>query len=89
MSSMKIRVLLLEYLNNGKNRKIEKAALALLSNSRYAIAFTGAGISVESGIPAFRGKDGLWAKYDPKFLELSYFLRPASRIVEADKKNIL
>jgi NAD-dependent deacetylase len=27
---------------------------------------TGAGISVESGIPTFRGKGGLWEKYDPE-----------------------
>lgn len=30
------------------------------------VCLTGAGISVESGIPAFRGKDGLWQKYDPE-----------------------
>ncbi len=45
-----------------------------LQASKYAIAFTGAGISVESGIPSFRGLGGLWSKYDPKILELDYFL---------------
>jgi NAD-dependent deacetylase len=38
--------------------------------SRYAVALTGAGISVESGIPDFRGSGGLWSKYDP--MEFAY-----------------
>lgn len=46
-----------------------------LLDAKYAIAFTGAGISVESGIPPFRGKGGLWNKYDPDFLTLSTFHR--------------
>ncbi len=41
---------------------IEKAA-ELLLQARYAIALTGAGMSVESGIPPFRGPGGLWTKY--------------------------
>lgn len=41
-----------------------------IRRSRYAIALTGAGISVESGIPDFRSADGLWSKYDP--LEFAY-----------------
>jgi NAD-dependent deacetylase len=53
---------------------IEIAAFRL-RNACRAIAFTGAGISVESGIPPFRGPDSLWSKYDPACLELDYFLR--------------
>jgi len=40
---------------------IEKAARDLVASS-YAIALTGAGISTESGIPDFRGPDGIWTK---------------------------
>ena len=51
---------------------INKAA-ELIFNSEYLVAFTGAGISVESGIPPFRGENGIWSKYDPKILDLGYF----------------
>jgi NAD-dependent deacetylase len=44
---------------------IQRAAKDILS-SKKTIAFTGAGISVESGIPDFRGAQGLWQKYDPE-----------------------
>jgi NAD-dependent protein deacetylase/lipoamidase len=40
-------------------------AAALLRRARAGIAFTGAGVSVESGIPHFRGEGGLWTKFDP------------------------
>lgn len=45
-----------------------EAVAERIKESRYLVAFTGAGISKESGIPTFRGKDGLWAKYDPEEL---------------------
>jgi NAD-dependent deacetylase len=50
-------------------------AASLLRQARHLTAFTGAGISVESGIPPFRGEGGLWSRYDPHLLELSYFLK--------------
>ena len=45
----------------------------IIKNAKHVTAFTGAGISVESGIPPFRGKDGLWNKFDPIFLDINYF----------------
>ncbi|GAB4192659.1 MAG: NAD-dependent deacylase [Calditrichia bacterium] len=39
-----------------------------LKKAYSIVALTGAGISAESGIPTFRGKDGLWNKYDPREL---------------------
>ncbi len=52
-----------------------KQAAEKIKNAQYCIAFTGAGISVESGIPPFRGKNSIWSKYDPVILDLNYFLQ--------------
>lgn len=38
---------------------------ALLAQSRFAIAFTGAGVSTECGIPDFRSPGGLWSRNKP------------------------
>ncbi|HDD64841.1 MAG TPA: NAD-dependent deacylase [Firmicutes bacterium] len=38
----------------------------VIKKSRYTVVLTGAGISVESGIPPFRGSGGLWEKYRPE-----------------------
>jgi NAD-dependent deacetylase len=42
--------------------EVQRAAELILDAS-YPIALTGAGMSVESGIPPFRGPGGLWTKY--------------------------
>jgi NAD-dependent deacetylase len=47
---------------NGHVWAFDRAA-ELLVTSRYTIAMTGAGVSVESGIPPFRGPGGLWTKH--------------------------
>lgn len=53
--------------------QIQKAATAI-KNANYVMAFTGAGISVESGVPPFRGaENSVWSKYNPEILQLDYF----------------
>ncbi|MGQ4832990.1 MAG: NAD-dependent protein deacetylase [Candidatus Asgardarchaeia archaeon] len=47
--------------------QIEKI-VNLILDSNFLVALTGAGVSAESGIPTFRGKDGLWKKYRPEDL---------------------
>jgi NAD-dependent deacetylase len=42
-----------------------------LRNSRHVVALTGAGVSAESGVPTFRGKDGWWRQRNP--MELATF----------------
>jgi len=45
------------------------------------VAFTGAGISVESGIPAFRGAQGLWEKYDPAdYADIRSFIEEPAKV---------
>ena len=39
-----------------------------LVNCRCCVVLTGAGISAESGVPTFRGKEGLWGKFKPEEL---------------------
>lgn len=39
-----------------------------LSSAKSITVFTGAGISAESGVPTFRGADGLWKKFRPEEL---------------------
>jgi len=45
-------------------RLIDNASEAII-NSSLTLALTGAGISVESGIPDFRSAGGLWSRFDP------------------------
>jgi len=56
------------------NDDIIRAADAILT-SKFTTAYTGAGISVESGIPPFRGEGGLWTKYDPNLLDIDHFMQ--------------
>jgi len=49
-------------------------------NSQRCVVFSGAGISTESGIPDFRGEDGIWTKMDPEDFTIQRFVaRPEVR----------
>jgi NAD-dependent deacetylase len=63
-----------------------REAADLMRNSKFTTAYTGAGISVESGIPPFRGDEGLWSRYDPKFLDIGYFFESPAESWEVIKE---
>jgi NAD-dependent deacetylase len=55
-------------------------AAELVARARSVVALTGAGLSVESGIPPFRGPGGLWTKYgEPPLDGYQRFLRDPKR----------
>src|SRR6266571_1891311 len=43
-------------------------AAARLRDARRILALTGAGVSAESGVPTFRGPEGLWRRFRPEDL---------------------
>jgi NAD-dependent deacetylase len=47
--------------------KIKELA-EMVAGSNKVMVLSGAGISTESGIPDFRGPDGLWSKVDPMYV---------------------
>lgn len=71
---------------------IAKAALAL-TQSRLTVALTGAGMSVESGIPPFRGKGGLWERFDPmEYAHIDALIQDPARVWNVlirEMKNVM
>jgi len=64
-----------------------------LQKAKKIVFVTGAGISQESGIPTFRGNDGLWRTYDPMQLATIDAFHQNPKLVwewyEERRKNIL
>jgi NAD-dependent deacetylase len=63
-----------------------------LASARQVTAFTGAGISAESGVPTFRGTDGLWSKFRPEELaNMNAFIRNPELVWEwyAHRKKLI
>ena len=74
------------------NKSIKKAA-KFLASAKNVTALTGAGISVESGIPPFRGKGGVWERFDPmEYATIDAFEKdPAKvwRVLLSELKNLV
>lgn len=52
-----------------------------LRQSNFVVSLTGAGISAESGVPTFRGEDGLWKNYRAEELATPYAFRANPQLV--------
>jgi len=66
--------------------------LSRLTAAHTVVAFTGAGISAESGVPTFRGNDGIWTKFKPEELaNLNAFVKNPAMVWEwyAARKRIM
>jgi len=63
--------------------KISDETIDRIKSAGSIVFFTGAGISAESGIPIFRGKDGIWNKLKPEELaNFDAFLRNPQMVWE-------
>jgi NAD-dependent deacetylase len=47
---------------------LSQSLITKLKNAASVVAFTGAGMSAESGVPTFRGNEGIWKKFRPEEL---------------------
>ena len=53
-----------------------KESIRIINSSDYIVAVTGAGISVDSGVPTFQGTDGLWTRFGkPSLNSYSDFIK--------------
>jgi len=57
-----------DFVEQGPMSEIDRLR-ELIDGARRIVAFTGAGISTESGIPDFRSPGGIWTKYQPIYFD--------------------
>jgi NAD-dependent deacetylase len=67
--------------NSRKKRMISHKMIERLRTAKRVVVITGAGISAESGVPTFRGSDGLWRQYRAEELATLDAFRRDPRLV--------
>lgn len=65
-----------------------KEFLKLLNESRLTVVLTGAGISTPSGIPDFRGPQGIYRKYPQNVFDIDFFYSHPEKFYEFAKEGI-
>ena len=66
----------MNFAQNKTGAPCSERLLARLKDAGRVVVFTGAGISAESGVPTFRGEEGLWKKFRPEELaNIDAFMR--------------
>ena len=66
--------------------------ISKLAGAQSVVAFTGAGVSAESGVPTFRGDDGIWKRFKPEELAtIDAFMKNPELVWEwyAHRKKII
>ena len=72
--------------------EISEDLAARFSPKAEVVAFTGAGMSAESGVPTFRGPEGIWRKFKPEELaDMGAFMRNPELVWEwyAHRRTII
>lgn len=67
--------------------RVERAA-EILRPAEQILVFSGAGLSTESGIPDFRGPDGLWTKVDPDDFNISRYVESRELRVQGWRMHV-
>lgn len=67
----------------------EEKLYEIIKNSKRIVFFGGAGVSVASGIPDFRGANGLYNKVHEEIISHHYFLENTKEFYEFYKDNLV
>lgn len=67
----------------------EEKLYEIIKNSKRIVFFGGAGVSVASGIPDFRGANGLYNKAPEEIISHHYFLENTKEFYEFYKDNLV